>query len=107
MWALAVLKEIDALPGAQGKLPVDDGYRKMHTRQCRAQMGGHVVSALVVMLVSARVFRGNGPEKSLQVRAPCSRSIFLDQKRCRMVSAKEPQKTPGPSFKPAPTPHLV
>src|SRR6266702_1450431 len=78
----------------------------MHARQRGTQMRGHVVGTLVVVFVSARVFRGDGRKISLQIRAHCARCILLDQKGCGGVPAKERQKTGGHLLKADPGAHL-
>ena len=69
MWSLAVLEKVDALPGTQRKLALNDGYRQMHARKCRAQVSGHIVGTLVVMLVSTSPLpKSHRPCSALTVR---------------------------------------
>src|SRR5438105_3144273 len=69
-------------------------------------MGWHVIGALVIMLVSARVFRRNGRQEGFKIRAHCAGCILLDQKRCGSVSAEECQKTRGHFLEANPCAHF-
>ena len=81
MRVMAMFPNINALPGAEGRLATNDGNAEVHRGQRRANVRRHVVLALARVL-KQRVAIGNQPrKKSLQIAAHFRVGIFLDQQR--------------------------
>jgi hypothetical protein len=91
---LPVLEQEDSLPGAKRHRAPLHGDRQLSLGQGRAQVGRHVVRTLIVMLVLA-IFRRDLFEIMFEVPARSRSGIFLDEKRCRRVAAKNSQKAVG------------
>jgi hypothetical protein len=66
---VAMLEQIDRLPGAECHAAVDHRYRQIHLSERGPQVCRHVVRPLVVVLVPARIFRCDGGEDPLEIGA--------------------------------------
>jgi hypothetical protein len=83
-----MLEQVNTLPSPQGKLPLHDRNRKLHARQDRADMGGHIVGAFIPMPILMHVLRRQAIEKCLEVGANVPRGVLLDEQSGRGVPAK-------------------
>ena len=77
-------------------LAADDRDRQVHARQRRADMGGHVVRALVVVGVEARGLGREALERGLHVDEHVGRGVLGDQQRGRGVAAKQRHEALSP-----------
>ena len=90
----AMLEEIDALPGSKREPAIDHWDREIDSIQGGADMGGHVVCALVAVEVAAFAFRRHALKKGFEVQANFWRGIFLDeQSRGRMPAEQSHQSS--------------
>jgi hypothetical protein len=89
-----MFEKIDPLPRPQGGPPQHDRDRQLRAGQGRADVGGHIVGALVDMPVSPCSLGRQSIEKRLQVSANVRRRVFLDEQSSGGVSAKQGQE-PG------------
>ena len=62
-----MFEKINPLPRSQGEPALDYRNRELHARQRRANMGGHVVGALVRVPISRRLLGRQAFEKCLQI----------------------------------------
>ena len=53
--ASSVFEQVDSLPSAQGQLAVDHRHGKLHLRERRSQVRGHVIGALVIVGVATGI----------------------------------------------------
>lgn len=83
-----MLKQINALPGAERHPAVDHGNRQLDLSERRSQVRRHVVGAFVVVIVEARIFRRDSLEECFQIRTYFRRGVLLYQKRCRRVGTE-------------------
>lgn len=88
----AVLEQENPLPPAKRQTPADNRDGKLGRSQRRAQVRGHIVRTFVIMLLFRAFGRETGDEP-LEVAPGGGRGIFLDQERCRGVTAKKRAKT--------------
>lgn len=97
MRAIAVFKQINALPRTQRQLPVHHGDRQVGGQQRGLDMGGHVVGAFVGMcqIGHRRVRAGwHKPRKIvLQVSLNLGVGIFLNDQTGRGMADKQRQQT--------------
>ena len=89
-----MFEKINPLPLSQGWSPRHDWNRQLRAGQGRADMGGHIVGALVDVPVSPHLLGRQSFEKRLQVGANARSRVFLDEQSGRGVSAKQGQE-PG------------
>jgi hypothetical protein len=87
-----MLEQINPLPGAQGELTLHDRNRKLHTGQRRADMGGHVVGALLRVPIPPRLPRREAIEKSLEIGANIRCCVLLNEQSGRRVPTKQGEK---------------
>ena len=73
MWRPSMLEQVNALPSPQGEFPLHDRNRKLHARQDRADMGGHIVGAFIPLPILIHVLRRQAIEERLEVGANVSR----------------------------------
>jgi len=92
-----MFEKINALPGPQSETAAHEGDRELSAGQRGADVGRHIVGALVRMPIPARLFGRQTVEKRLQIGANVWRSVFLNEQSGRGMSAKEGQK---PSLEP-------
>ncbi len=90
--AAAMLEQVQPLPGAERHAAADHRDRELDLRQRGAEMGGHVVGALVVMGVGGGIFRRDPGEEALEVAAGGGGGVFLDQQRSGGVAAEQGQQ---------------
>jgi hypothetical protein len=83
-----MLEQVNALPSSQGKLPLHDRNRQLHSDKGRADMGGHVVGAFVGVPISAGVLWRQAIEKCLEIGANVPRGVLLYEQSGRGVPAK-------------------
>ena len=86
---IAVLEEIDALPGTEHELAVHDRHRELHLGQGGFQMRRHVVRPLIVVFVESRASGRESVEEFFKVAPHGRRRILLDEQRGRGVTAEE------------------
>jgi len=92
MRAAAMLEQIDALPRPKRESAVDQRDRELDLRECRAEMRRHVVRALVIVQIFARLWRD--PRKiCFEIGANLGRRVFLDEERGGGVAAEYRQQT--------------
>ena len=87
-----MLEEIDPLPRAERQAAALHGYGELRLRQCRPQMGGHVVGALGAMTVAAGRLRSDGLEEGLEVGAHLRVCVLLDDERRGGVRTEQGEK---------------
>lgn len=75
---VAVLTEVDALPDTQIQASVGDGDRDRVAQHGRFQVSGHIVGALVVVLVVRGVFRNGLVEVPFEVTPDGWVGVFVD-----------------------------
>ena len=89
-----MFKKIDPLPRSQSKLALHQGNRELRAGERRADMGGHVVGAFLLVAVAPRLLRRQAIEKSLQICANVSSGVLLDEQYSRGMPAEQRQE-PG------------
>ena len=77
----AVFPQINPLPRSQREPPVANRNGKIHRRQRRADVRGHVVIAFGGMAEQRVAVRREPREKSVQIAAHVGIGVFLDQQR--------------------------
>ncbi len=74
-----MLVEIDPLPRAQGRPPVDDRERERGRGQRRAYVGRHVVRPLGGMTKDGIAVRNEPAQEPFQIRLDLRVRVLLDQ----------------------------
>ena len=82
---VAVLAEVDPLPGAEREAPVADRDRHRRADQQRLDVRGHVVGPLGRVLEVGRVLRHRAREPALHVAAHVGIGVLVDRQRRRGV----------------------
>ncbi len=77
---VAVLAEIDSLPGAQCQVPIPDWDREAATQHRSFDVRGHVVGTFARMLVR-KVLRSQRRKRTFQVFRYVWIGIFIDRER--------------------------
>ena len=107
VWPVAVFKQINPLPSAQGKSPICDRDTEVCGQKGRFDMRGHIVRAFIGMgqIGHRRVCRGRDQARKevLQIHLHLGVCVFLNNKTGRGVLDKECQQA-GPLD---PTCHLT
>lgn len=85
----AMLEQIDVLPGAERQAAAGNGYRELRAGQDAADMGRHVVGALVGVAIKRGVFADQAGEKGLQIPQHVGVGVLLDGQRRAGVLAKQ------------------
>lgn len=80
---ISVLPQVNALPGAQHQLSLLYGDAQLGRRQCRLDMGGHIIGPLQCVRVEGVAFRYQPVEPVLQIDARTVIVILLDQQARR------------------------
>ena len=91
-WGAPMLKQINPLPRSQGELTPHDWNRKLHAGQRRADMGGHVVGALLCVPIPPRLLRREAIEKGLEIGANICCGVLLNEQSGRRVPTKQGEK---------------
>src|SRR5690606_24864113 len=86
---VAVLAEVDTLPGAQRQPPI--GYRQAHvaTEQAGFEMGRQIVRPFVIMLVTAFALGHQAVEETLEIAPDRAIGVLVDGQRGRGVLQPE------------------
>ena len=98
----AMLEQIDALPGAQDQAPLGERDRELGLGERGADVGGHVVGALVAMPIERGIFRSDAGEEALEVGTRVAGRIFLHEQGRRAVTAENGEETLTHSLFPDP-----
>ena len=88
-----MLEQVNALPSPQGEFLLHDRNRKLHARQDRADMGGHIVGAFVGVPISAVVLRRQAVEivsRSARTSRAAFSCISNPAEVCRQNRVKSP-----------------
>jgi len=91
---VAVLEQKNSLPGSERHAPRVHRNGYLHPGERSPQVGRHVVRSFVIVLVPARIFRGQHGEVALEILAHRAGSVLLDEERRGGVPAKE-REQPG------------
>src|SRR5579885_1141342 len=81
----SVLPEIDALPRAQLKLTGTDGNHEGSLREHGANVRGHVIGSLGIMLVARIAIRRDAAHEGLEVASDARVPVLPGKKRCARV----------------------
>jgi|SRR5581483_3110229 len=92
MRGVAMFPEIDALPGAEGKLALRYRNGQSDSSQSGANMRGHVVGPFGCVDESRIAVRHQAAEKSFQIAPHVWVGIFLDQKRGGSMADQQGQE---------------
>jgi len=93
MGTVAVLPDIDALPGSQNRSSPGNWNRELCLGERRADVRGHIVRPFRGMAVEPLIFRNQPPEELLQVMDDVWIGVFLDHQGCRGVLDKYGQQS--------------
>lgn len=91
----AMLKQIDALPGAKRGATVDYWNGKLRLRKRCADVRGHVVGPFHRVAVAGVVLRGDPLKKIAKVGDDIGIGIFLNGEGCRCMLAEQGQQSGG------------
>lgn len=83
---IAVLPQIETLPGSQNEATVGDRNLLGGARDRRADMGGHIVGAFRVVDIAAAVLGDKLGEEIIQVAQHIGVGVFLDDQTGRGVA---------------------
>ena len=89
---VAVLAEVDALPGADREAAAGDRQRERRAEQRRLDVGGHVVGALDRVGPVARVLGDGLVEVGLEVVAHVGRGVLVERQRGAGVADEDVQQ---------------
>ena len=93
MRCVAVLVQIDALPGSEYGTTAGDWNRKAGLGEGRANVGRHVVRSFYTVAIESRISGNQSPEKVLQIMAHIRVGILLDGQGSRRVADVQGQET--------------
>lgn len=92
---VAVLTQIDPLPGAKGQLAITDGYRERRTQETGLHMGRHVICTLERMDEVRGAIRYQMVQVDLKVAPNIRIRIFIEGEGCRSM-LNEHMQEPDP-----------
>jgi hypothetical protein len=92
---VAMLPEVDGLPGAEGGAAVEDGEGESRRGEGCADVGGHVVRAFGGVAVEAVAVRDEAIQEVLQVGEDLRVGVLLDDQRCGRVAHVQREEALG------------
>jgi hypothetical protein len=93
VWPESVFPQVDALPRTEREAPVREWNRKLHSGQRRADVGRHVIGALVAMLEERVAIGYKAGEETLEISAHVGIDILLHDEARGRVAKKKRQQT--------------
>lgn len=89
----SVFPQVDALPCTEREAPVQEWNRKLYSGQRRADVGGHVIGALVAVVKERVAIGYKAGEETLEISTHVGIDILLHDKARGCVANEKRQQT--------------